>query len=125
MSPGSHFGRKSAMMRREAPLKIFRYTGTALLAVALLSGCSKAPQAPPVSDHVRKALDEAGLKGISVSQDGDQGIVALSGHVATEAEKARAGRIAHSIATTQVVANEIDVLPKKSIQPRMDTDGHG
>ncbi len=84
----------------------------ALVVVGTLVGCSAKPaQSPDVSDNIRKSLDQAGLKDVSVSQDRDKGIVTLGGHVATDAAKAEAESLAKSIATGQVVANEVAVIP--------------
>ena len=84
----------------------------ALVVVGTLVGCSAKPaQSPDVSDNIRKSLDQAGLKDVSVSQDRDKGIVTLGGHVATDAAKAEAESLAKSIATGQVVANEVAVVP--------------
>jgi len=83
-----------------------------LLAVGSLAGCSRtSTKSPDVSDSIRTSLDQAGLKAVSVTQDRDKGVVTLSGNVATEVEKAQAGSIAASIATGQVVANQIAVVP--------------
>ena len=83
-----------------------------LLAVASLVGCSgTSKQSPDVSDSIRKALDQAGLKAVSVTQDRNKGVVTLSGNVAAEADKAQAESIATSIATGQVVSNQIAVVP--------------
>jgi len=83
-----------------------------LLAVGSLMGCSGASKkSPEVSDSIRKSLDQAGFKDVSVSQDRDKGVVTLGGHVAADADKSQAESIAKSIATGQVVANEILVLP--------------
>ena len=76
-----------------------------------LVGCSGARQSPDVSDSIRKSLDQAGLKDVSVSQDRDKGVVTLGGHVAADADKSQAESIAKSIATGQVVANQISVMP--------------
>jgi osmotically-inducible protein OsmY len=46
-----------------------------------------------------------------VAQDRDKGIVTLSGSVPTDGDKSQAESIAKSIATDQVVANQIAVLP--------------
>jgi hyperosmotically inducible periplasmic protein len=84
----------------------------ALLVVVTLVGCSgTAKQSPDVSDSIRKSLDQAGLKDVSVSQDRDKGVVTLGGHVAADADKSQAESIAKSIATGQVVANQIAVMP--------------
>lgn len=83
----------------------------ALLAVGILAGCSSAAKSPEVSDNIRKSLDQSGLKEVSVSQDRDKGIVTLGGKVASEADKAQAEILAKSLAGTQVVANQIAVIP--------------
>jgi hyperosmotically inducible protein len=84
----------------------------ALLAVGTLAGCSGTPRkSPDVSDSIRRSLDEAGFKDVTVSQDRDKGIVTLGGQVATENDKARAESLAKSLAGTQVVADQIAVIP--------------
>ncbi|MGB9486397.1 MAG: BON domain-containing protein [Terriglobia bacterium] len=83
-----------------------------LLAVGSLVGCSRtSTKSPDVSDSIRTALDQAGLKNVSVTQDRDKGVVTLGGNVASEDAKAQAESIAKSIATGQVVADEIAVIP--------------
>jgi hyperosmotically inducible protein len=83
-----------------------------LIAAGALAGCSKtSASSPDVSDTIRKALDNAGLKDVSVSQDRDKGIVTLGGHVTNETDKSQAENLAKSIAYTQVVADQIAVLP--------------
>jgi hyperosmotically inducible protein len=84
----------------------------ALLAVVSFVGCSgTSTKSPDVSDSIRKSLDDAGLKDVSVTQDRDKGVVTLGGNVATDGDKAQAESIAKSIATGQVVANQIAVIP--------------
>jgi osmotically-inducible protein OsmY len=92
-------------------------TSTAALAFVLLAGCSTIPKTPAVADSIRKSLDQAGLKDVSVTQDRDKGVVTLAGHVATDADKANADQIAQSLAANQVVANEVAVLPVKDPGP--------
>ena len=88
------------------------FTLLALLLVGILVSCSgTATRSPDISDSIRKSLDQAGLKDVSVSQDRDKGVVTLGGHVAADADKSQAESIAKSIATGQVVANQIAVLP--------------
>ena len=83
-----------------------------LLAVGTLAGCSATTQkSPDVSDSIRTALDQAGLKSVSVSQDRDKGIVTLGGQVATDSDKAQAETLAKSLAGVQVVADQIAVIP--------------
>ncbi len=83
-----------------------------LFAIGTVVGCSRfSSKSPDVSDSVRKSLDQAGLKDVSVSQDRDKGIVTLGGQVASEDQKAQAESLAKSLAGTQVVANQIVVTP--------------
>ena len=87
-------------------------TSLTLLAVVSLVGCSGASRkSADVSDSIRKSLDQAGLKDVSVTQDRDKGVVTLGGSVKTDADKAQAESIANSIATGQVVADQIAVIP--------------
>src|SRR5450759_2308331 len=84
----------------------------ALLVVGTLVGCSTtSTKSPDVSDSIRKSLDQANLKDVSVSQDRDKGVVTLGGHVAAEGDKSQAESIAKSIASGHVVANQIAVIP--------------
>src|SRR5450432_3945536 len=86
-----------------------------VLSVALvgtLIGCSTASdKTPDVSAGIRTSLDQAGLKDVSVNQDLDKGVITLGGHVPAEFDKAKADSIARSVAGSQVVANQIAVLP--------------
>jgi hyperosmotically inducible periplasmic protein len=83
-----------------------------LLVLGTLVGCSStAAKSPDVSDNIRKSLDQAGFKDVSVSQDRDKGIVTLSGQVASESGKSQAESLARSIAGAQVVADQIAVVP--------------
>ncbi len=83
-----------------------------LLAVGSLVSCSRtSTKSPDVSDNIRKSLDQAGLKDVSVTQDRDKGVVTLGGTVTADTDKAQAESIATSIATGQVVANQIAVMP--------------
>jgi hyperosmotically inducible protein len=68
-------------------------------------------KSPDVSADIRKALDQAGLKTVSITQDRDKGVVTLSGNVATGGDKTQADSIAASIAGTQVVSDQIAVVP--------------
>jgi len=84
----------------------------AVLAVGTLVGCSSmSSKSADISDSLRASLDHAGLKGVSASQDRDKGVVTLGGHVAADSEKAQAETIAKSIAGSQVVSNQIAVIP--------------
>ena len=85
----------------------------AVVVVGTLVGCSTtSTKAADVSASIRTSLDQAGFKDVSASQDRDKGVVTLGGHVATDNDKAQAESIARSIAGTQVVANQIAVIPR-------------
>jgi hyperosmotically inducible periplasmic protein len=83
-----------------------------LVAVGTLAGCSGTAASPDVADGIRKSLDQAGFKDVSVSQDREKGIVTLSGQVGSENDKAQAESLAKSLAGAQVVADQIAVIPK-------------
>jgi osmotically-inducible protein OsmY len=83
----------------------------ALVAIATLTGCNSSEKSPDVSNSIRKSLDDAGLKNVSVSQDRDKGVVTLGGSVTGDSEKSQAESIAKSMAGGQVVADQIAVLP--------------
>jgi hyperosmotically inducible protein len=84
----------------------------ALLAVVVLAGCSgTAQKSPDVADNIRKSLDQAGFKDVTVSQDRDKGVITLSGKISSDNDKRQIESIAKSLAGAQVVANEIVVTP--------------
>jgi osmotically-inducible protein OsmY len=82
-----------------------------LLAFGAIGGCSGTSASPDVSGGIRKLLDQAGLKDVSVHQDRDKGIVTLGGHVASDGDKSQAESLAKSQSGTQVVADQIVVVP--------------
>ena len=91
--------------------KLF-FTILTLLAVGIMAGCSQtAAKSPDVSDNIRKSLDQAGFRNVSVSQDRDKGVVTLGGNVASENQKSQAESLAKSFAGAQVVADQIAVIP--------------
>jgi len=85
--------------------------GLLTIVIGALAGCSSTTKSPDVAGPIRKSLDDAGYKDVSVSQDRDKGVVTLSGHVLGDNDKARAEQLARSIAVGEVVADEILVLP--------------
>jgi hyperosmotically inducible protein len=88
------------------------FTVLVLLTAGTLASCSGTPaKSPDVSDGIRKSLDQAGLKDVSVSQDRDKGVVTLGGHVANDSDKMQAETLAKSLAGSQVVADQIATLP--------------
>jgi len=87
-------------------------TVLALAAIGTIAGChGDSSKSPDVADSLRKSLDQAGLKGVTVTQDRDKGIVTIGGQVGNPNDKAQAESLAKSLAGTQVVADEIAVIP--------------
>ena len=92
-------------------IKLF-FTVLALLVTGILTGCTTTTaKSPDVSDNIRKSLDQAGFKNVSVTQDRDKGIVTLGGQVASESAKLDAESLAKTLAGAQVVADQIAVIP--------------
>jgi hyperosmotically inducible protein len=83
----------------------------ALFTFSVFSGCSTAPKSPDVANSIRGALDRAGLKDVSVSEDRDKGVVTLGGEVRYNADKIQAESLAKPLAGSQVVADQIAVVP--------------
>jgi osmotically-inducible protein OsmY len=82
-----------------------------VVAAGMLAGCSQTVAPVDVSANIRKALDQAGFKKVSVDQDRDKGVVTLGGRVGADADKAQAEALARSLAGGEVVADQIAVLP--------------
>ncbi len=88
------------------------FTMLGLVVTGILVGCSTtAAKSPDVSESIRKSLDQAGFKNVSVSEDRDKGIVTLGGQVASANAKSDAESLAKSLAGVQVVADQIAVIP--------------
>jgi osmotically-inducible protein OsmY len=82
------------------------------LSLGMIAGCwANAHKSPDVQDTLRKSLDQAGYKDVTVAQDLDKGIVTLGGQVSTQSDKAQAENLAKSLAGGQVVADQIAVVP--------------
>ena len=87
-------------------------TVLALLVAGIMAGCSTtAVKSPDVSSSIRKSLNDAGFKDVSVDQDRDKGVVTLGGQVATDNDKLQAESLAKGLAGAQVVADQITVVP--------------
>src|SRR5260370_39541314 len=93
--------------------------------ISVASGCTNhSTKAPDVTASIRKALDQAGLKDVSVSKDRDKNLITLTGKVANDNDKMQAESIARSIAGTQVVSNQISVRPpgEQSTAKKVESD---
>jgi hyperosmotically inducible periplasmic protein len=97
----------------------------ALALVGSFSACSDThSKSPDVTGSIRRSLDQAGLRDVSVSQDREKGVVTLTGNVKSDAEKSQAEMIAGSNAPTQVVSNHIAVRPagEESTSKKVESD---
>jgi len=87
-------------------------TTLVLFGIIVLAGCSTAAsKSPDVSDSVRRSLDQSGYKDVTVSDDRDKGVVTLGGNVTADGDKAQVESIAKSMAGSQVVSDQIAVIP--------------
>ena len=62
-------------------------------------------------DDVKKALEQADLKDVTVSEDQDKNTITLGGKVHSSDAKAKAVDVAKAAANTRIIANEISVQP--------------
>jgi hyperosmotically inducible protein len=98
-----------------------------IASLILALGCSQSQKSPDVKADVEKALNQAGLSNVSVSQDRDKGVITLSGDVPTDADKQKAETVAKSMAGSFVISNQIGVRPPgseseaKKVDSSMDT----
>jgi len=110
-----------------ALLEVMKRIILAAMCAALVSACSTSAKTPDVSKSIRDSLDQSGFKAVSVSQDRDKGVITLSGHVPSDADKAQAESVAKGLAGGQVVADQIIVEPPgnesdaKSISSALDS----
>jgi hyperosmotically inducible protein len=101
---------KARLQRRDmrAFIRLVSFTALSLFTVA---GCAReSTESPDVAGDIRSALDQAGLRGVHVSQDRDKGVVTLSGDVRSGDAKSQAESIAKSVAAGQVVSDEVAVV---------------
>ncbi|MBI2816664.1 MAG: BON domain-containing protein [Acidobacteria bacterium] len=62
-------------------------------------------------DDVSRALEQADLKEVDVTEDAGTNVITLGGKVHSEEAKARAAEVAQGAAGPRIVANEISVEP--------------
>ncbi|MBV8477290.1 MAG: BON domain-containing protein [Acidobacteria bacterium] len=81
-----------------------------LVALTASLGCSRTNQVT-YKDAVKKALAQADLTDVTVSEDADKNTITLGGNVHSENAKQRAGEVAQAAAGNRIVANQISVEP--------------
>lgn len=84
-----------------------------LLLAGLGLACSSRRGTDDVSykDNVQKALEQADLKDVTVSEDRDKNTITLGGTVHSNDAKRNAGDVAKAAAGDRVIANEVSVQP--------------
>jgi len=84
-----------------------------LAGILILStvACSQRANDVSYKDSVKKALEQADLKDVTVDEDRDKNTVTLRGKVHSENAKQQAGEIAQAAAGTRIIANEISIEP--------------
>jgi len=84
----------------------------AVLLFCLGVGCSnKEANNPSLKDNVKKSLEQADLKDVTVSEDRDKNLITLGGTVHSNDAKARAAEVAKQTAPSRVIANEVSIEP--------------
>lgn len=108
-------------------MKITSLLTAAMLAAVLMGvACTESNTRKSEADAVKQALEQADLKGLSVSDDTDKATVTLTGTLHSDDAKARAGDVAKQAAPDRTIANEISVQPvgdesqAKSVQSNLD-----
>ncbi len=82
------------------------------LAIGLGVACtSKQTDSVSYSDGVKKALEQAELTDVSVSEDRDKNTVTLGGTVHSDDAKMKATEVTKAVAGSRIVVNEVSVQP--------------
>jgi osmotically-inducible protein OsmY len=85
-----------------------------LLALALVLstvGCSERAKNVSYQDNVKKALEQADYKDLTVDEDREKNTITLRGKLHSENAKQQAAEVAQSAAGNRIIANEISVEP--------------
>ena len=92
-------------------MRSIQLTLAMLLALIVGVACSNRANTASVGDSVKKALEQADLKDVTVSEDKDKNTITLGGKVHSENAKQQAAEVAQAAAGNRIVANEISVQP--------------
>src|SRR5712675_810131 len=85
-----------------------------LLITGMLSGCSTNSKTADVTDNIRKSLDQAGFKDVTVSEDRDNGVVTLTGDVPSQTKREQVEKLVASVPNVKQVVNELEVKNQKA-----------
>jgi hyperosmotically inducible protein len=95
-----------------------------LFALTVLVACDQKKITNLDPDTVKSAEKQAGYNDVSVSVDKEKGVVALTGKVASEADKDRAGQVAQGVAGDLVVSNQLSIEPAGVESRARDIEGN-
>lgn len=91
---------------------IVSLTVVVLLSLGVFAVClGGSTKLPAVTSGIRASLDQFSYKDVSVTQDRTKGVVTLTGRVSAEPDKQQAEWIARSIASGQIISDEIVIVP--------------
>jgi len=88
---------------------VFLFAGILLLLSTV--ACTQRANDVSYKDEVKKALEQADLKDVTVDEDRDKNTITLHGTLHSENAKQQAGEIAQAVGGSRVIANEISVEP--------------
>jgi osmotically-inducible protein OsmY len=91
-------------------MKALTISVTALLLILGTVACSRTNNVA-YKDSVEKALEQADLKDVTVSEDKDKNTITLGGKLHSDDAKQQAGQVAQASAPGRIVANEISIEP--------------
>ena len=91
-------------------MKITAVAFAAVMLMLFTVSCTNTEQVSS-GDAVKRAIEQADLKDVSVSEDRDKHTITLGGKVHSNDAKQRAGQVAQAAAGNETVANEISVEP--------------
>ena len=92
-------------------MRSIQLTLAMLLALIVGVACSNRANTTSFGDSVKKALEQADLKDVTVAEDRDKNTITLGGKVHSENAKQQAAEVAQAAAGNRIVANEISVQP--------------
>ncbi len=95
-----------------------------LFVLTVLVACNQKKITNLDPDAVKNAEKQAGYNDVSVSVDKEKGVVALTGKVASEADKNHAGQVAQGVAGDLVVSNQLSIEPAGVESRARDIEGN-
>jgi hyperosmotically inducible protein len=95
---------------QEKRMKWIGMVSVLLLALVATVACSQR-QTVSYDDSVKKALEQADLKDVTVTEDRDKNTITLGGKLHSEDAKQQAGQIAQAAAGNRIIVNQISVEP--------------